>query len=435
MSRGLASGGRGDPVITAGPKLLSVARVVTSRTRGRVQKRGNGLQIFLLASANPASRPLSDCVGRTSHVTGRPRRAALKILREKWSQRTVCPSAGSLEDQAEFLGPDAAGAHAPPVDKEAPGERDRDLFAATLVGITQFFARPEDGPIVRLELEQAPRRFDTPEAQPGTAMFVNRAQLPAIASGVLRWRQTNEATRFLARLEPTPIEHLTIQGPGRQRAEADRRGWSLGHNLRLDGIELFLDRRGRLGRAREQTGQRRWQVRQQLWQHAGPPPLLGQPVTEGQGAAFCRTQELMPGLGERFAFTGRQPVQFLLRGRNAHRNQQPGPAGAVIGQIERELPRIAFVVFAPPAITLQIAGAHHDALRAQGDQFARQRETSRPGLVDAAHPETSLEQLRHPPYQSVFRHALRRLWPLARDESRHHLPGVGRIDAEEDLLL
>jgi hypothetical protein len=103
----------------------------------------------------------------------------------------------------------------------------------------------------------------------------------------------------------------------------------------------------------------------------------------------------MTHLAQRFAFARGQPVQFLLWARNAHGEEQPGAAGAVVGKIERQLPRITLVVFPPAAVALKLAGADDQAVGAQRDQFARQRKTRRPRLVNAVHAETGLEPLGH----------------------------------------
>ncbi len=63
----------------------------------------------------------------------------------------------------------------------------------------------------------------------------------------------------------------------------------------------------------------------------------------------------------------------------------------MVRQVERELAGIAFVVFSPPAVALQIACAHHQTIRPERNQLAGHRETSRTRFIDAVHPETSLE--------------------------------------------
>ena len=102
-------------------------------------------------------------------------------------------------------------------------------------------------------------------------------------------------------------------------------------------------------------------------------------------------------------------------------------------QVQRQLPRVAFVVLAAPAVALERARAHDQALGAQRDQLPRQRETRRPRLVDAVHAKTALEQPRHTFYQCLARHALRRLWTLAPHDLRHHLPPIRGIDANKRL--
>ena len=117
---------------------------------------------FLLASASPAARTtLRLRAGSTSHVTVGGR-AALKSSNGRKEAKNVrlglvAALGYSVEGEAKFGGGNAAGAHTPPVDEEAPGEGHRDLLAATRVGVAQFVPGPEEAAVVGLELEQAPR--------------------------------------------------------------------------------------------------------------------------------------------------------------------------------------------------------------------------------------------------------------------------------------
>src|SRR3954470_11315712 len=120
MSRGPASGGKGDPEIAAGPKLLSVARVVTSRTRGGVQNGGAACRFSCWRAPTRPPAPLSDCVRMHKPRHGQSGRAALKGLTEGWSQGTMRKAAlgRGLEGEAQLGGGYSAAAHAPPVDEK-----------------------------------------------------------------------------------------------------------------------------------------------------------------------------------------------------------------------------------------------------------------------------------------------------------------------------
>ena len=141
----------------AGPKLLSVARVVTSRTRGRVQ---SGDTACGFSSWRAQARPGTH--SQTACLTHKPRhgaggRAALKShygsVGVKERDLVQAGLGWCFEREAQFGRGDATGAHAPPIDEEAAGERDRDLFRPARVGVAQFIPRPDDAAIVRLELE------------------------------------------------------------------------------------------------------------------------------------------------------------------------------------------------------------------------------------------------------------------------------------------
>jgi hypothetical protein len=158
---------------------------------------------------------------------------------------------------------------------------------------------------------------------------------------------------------------------------------------------LLLDGGRSRGGALKQPGEGRRQIWQQFRQHAGAPPFLRQAVAQCERPSASRANELVPYLAQRCAFARCQPVQLLLRAGNAHGEKQPGAAGAVVGQIECQLPRITLVVLSPAAVALELAGAHDQALGAQGDELAGQRKARRPRLVNAVHAETGLEPLGH----------------------------------------
>jgi len=228
--------------------------VVTSRTRGRVQKRDTACRDFPLASAGPAvGTTLRLRAGGTSHVTGgRPGRA------QNWNRRVKEPRwraelGHGFEDKTQFGSSDPTRAYAPPIDEEASRQGDGDLFAAMGIGLAEFVAGPDDASIVGLELEQPPGGLDTPEAQARGAVFVDGPELPSVARRVFGRRQTDEAAGLFARLEAVPVQDLAIEDAGGDGADADRSRWRFRDDLRFDGIELLLDRGGTGRRPLEQA--------------------------------------------------------------------------------------------------------------------------------------------------------------------------------------
>lgn len=81
--------------------------------------------------------------------------------------------------------------------------------------------------------------------------------------------------------------------------------------------------------------------------------VRSQVIAEREGAAFGGAQQLLPRLGERFAFAHGQAAQFLFDARHTHRDEQSGAARDVVRQILGELPRVGGVGLAPASVAFE----------------------------------------------------------------------------------